>query len=173
MDSIKPFRKYGCIQLLVAYFIYAALFPSLRLLLLGSDASSGFWEILFSMTPDLLLIFSFALCVFQAGEFFRWQNLNIADKAFALYLAVSLLWGFFSFTGSVIVGAVCKVDLPAMHRLFYRTRHFPGRVDEELVEGFRNYFCHPVFFMPGRTRPVLLLSGRRFLHDAEGKLFSE
>jgi hypothetical protein len=95
MDKSKPFRQYGSIYVLIAYFIYAALFPSLRLFLLGSSPSSGFWEILFSLSPDLLMVASFILCILKYGEALKWKNLNLADKALAIYLVVSLAWGFY------------------------------------------------------------------------------
>jgi O-antigen ligase len=95
MDKSNPLRKYGSIYLLVAYFIYAALFPSLRLLLLGSAASTGFWEIFFSLSPDILLTASFAACAMQYGDSLKWKNMNLSDRTLALYLAVSLGWGFY------------------------------------------------------------------------------
>jgi hypothetical protein len=95
MDKSKSFRQYGSIYLLIAYFIYAALFPSLRLFLLGSSPSSGFWQILFSLSPDLLMVASFILCINKYGESLKWKNLNFPDKALAIYLVLSLAWGFF------------------------------------------------------------------------------
>ena len=95
MDKLKTFRQNGCIYLLITYFIYAALFPSLRLLLLGSTPSSGFWEIFFSLSPDFLMVASFIFCIRQYGESMKWKNLNFADKALFVYLLVSLTWGFF------------------------------------------------------------------------------
>ena len=91
----KTARKYNCIYLLVAYFIYAALFPSIRLLLLGSAPSSGLWEILFSLSPDFLMLASFIACLLQYGEFLKWKNMNLCDRTLALYLVVSLVWGFY------------------------------------------------------------------------------
>jgi len=95
MNKSKPFWKYSCIYLLIGYFIYAALFPSLRLLLLGSASSSGFLEILFSLSPEILLAASFVACIRQYGESLKWKNMNFSDRALALYLALSLSWGFF------------------------------------------------------------------------------
>ena len=95
MDKTNLFRKFSAINILIAYFIYASLFPSIRLLLLGSASSSGFWEVLFSLTPDLLLVASFAACFVQYREQLKWKNMNPGERALSVFLALSLCWGFF------------------------------------------------------------------------------
>ena len=83
----------------VLFFSTAALYPSLRVLWLGSRTASGFTEILFSVTPDLLLIGFFLAAAahkydeVQRGETPWWKTLNPVDKSVALFLLFNVVYG--------------------------------------------------------------------------------
>lgn len=94
------FRNTPFFPLLVLFFVFATLFPSLRLLTIGSDTSASIAEYLFSILPEIFALIIVFLC------FWHIRKNKISNKLKTLdWLVIGFM------LSNVIIGTIISQDL--------------------------------------------------------------